>query len=102
VLSDFGLKRGLLAIRNHNSLDLSTALHDAHNGSLVFAASPGDSALAFCYVHVASFATDESFVRFYMAREFLYAAIVKRHADAMIQEPSGFLSNAQIAATRMS
>jgi hypothetical protein len=76
MLSDFGLKRFLAAIRNYRGADLAilsvfTRSRIAHYGGLVLAASSGDPNCPRACVHVASFAADKSFVRFDMAREFL-------------------------------
>jgi hypothetical protein len=42
MLSHFGLERLLLAVRDHYSADLSAALKDAHDSSLVFTARAGE------------------------------------------------------------
>jgi hypothetical protein len=47
VLLNFRLKSLLLAIRDYLGADLTTALQDTHDSSLVFAASTSDTALRY-------------------------------------------------------
>lgn len=96
VLADFGLKGFLLAVRNDDSANLAATFHDPEYGSLVLAASAGDAALALRDVHIACFPADEGFIRFDVPAGFLDKAVMQRHADAVIQEPSRFLSDADV------
>jgi len=67
VAPDFCLQNSLAPICHNHSANMSAALKNAHDGSLVFAASPGDAAFAFGDVHVSRFAADEGFVYFNFA-----------------------------------
>ena len=96
VLANLRLKRVLLAIRNYYSTDLSATFHDAHDGGLVGSASASYPALALSDVHVSGFAADEGLVRLNVAAGLLDISFMQSHANAVIQEPSGLLSDPKI------
>ena len=96
MLSNFSLERVLLSVRNNNGTNFAATLYDAEHWSLVLAASPGNAALAFCNVHIASLAADEGFVRFDVTAGLLNRSAVERHAYSVIHEPCRLLSNAEI------
>lgn len=80
-----------------NGTDFTAALHDSEYWSLVLAASSSDAPFALRNVHIARFAADDGFVRLDVSAGLLDRAIVKRHANAMVQEPCGLLSDTKIA-----
>src|ERR1035438_6201573 len=96
MLTDLFLDRFPLAVRDYYSANFAATLNDAHYSGLVFPASPGNAALALGDVHVPRFAADESFVGLNMSAGPFERTIVQRHADAVIEKPCGFLSDAQI------
>src|SRR5208337_1135242 len=98
MLLDFRLKRLFLAIRNHDSAHLPATLQDAHDSGFVFSASPGNPALALCDVHVAGLASDEGFVGFHFAGEFLGRLTMKGKANAVHHMPCRLLRYAKVAA----
>ena len=69
VVANMFLQFAFLAAVYDERSNVSAALHDAHHGSLVFTARPGDLLVTLCEVHVASLATDEGFVNFDLAIE---------------------------------
>ena len=95
MLLNFGLKRFLLAVRNHDGTNLAATFQDSDYGSFVLAASPGDAAPALRYVHVAGLAADEGFVGFDVAAGLLDGSAMQRHPNTVIQEPCGLLSDAR-------
>src|ERR1035438_1558255 len=98
MLFDFALQDTLATIRHDHCTNVSAALKDAHNGSLVFSASPSDPTLALCDVHVPRFAADESFVNFdfaAIAAELYERTRLHGKANPMHHEPSGFLSDTE-------
>ncbi len=98
VLSDFALQRLLAAGRNHRSADLSAALQDSEDWSLVFASGCSNAAMVFIAVHVPSRATDERLIRFDFApapAEFQKRVGLHGETNPVQHEPRGFLSDAQ-------
>lgn len=95
VLADLLLKVfPLTGIYDHRS-HFTTALHHAHDHSLVLTASPGDNALTLRLMHVASFTADESFVHFHCARQLTAVLALLCQSDSVKHEPRGLLSDAQ-------
>src|SRR5687768_8768762 len=87
VLADFGLKGLLLPIRNYAGTNLPASFQDTDNGSLVFPASPGNTALPFLDMHVAGFPADEGFIRFDFASQLVKRTGLHSGSDAMVKEP---------------
>jgi len=101
MLAGFGLQNLLFAGGHNGRFNVSAALKDAQDGGLVFGAGPGDPALTFADVHIASLATNEGFVYFHAAAV-RSAQLHKRaglhgFADAVRHEPSCLLSHADRA-----
>ena len=88
------------ASRNYGSANFAAAFENAHDGSLVFAASGSDSPLVFFRVHIASFAADESLIYFDFATgtaQLDERAGLHRKANPVQHEPCGLLSDAKSA-----
>src|SRR5437016_13903346 len=100
VLIDLAMKRFLAPIRNYSSANFSTAFQDSYDGGFVVNTPRLNPALVNIFVHESGSATNESFVYFDMlsvTTQFDYAPTLQRKAQAMQNEPSGFLCDAQIA-----
>ena len=74
---------------------LSGALDDTENRRLASAASAFDGALAAILVHVLRQSANERLVRLYLAAHFEKRASFHCQSNAMVHEPSGFLSDAE-------
>jgi hypothetical protein len=97
MLADFSLHCFLLAIPYDLRPHLSTALQDAHHDSLVFSTRASDNALTLHLAHIASLATDESFVNFNFTTEHFSGTHTKRKTNPVIHEPRRFLRHADSA-----
>src|SRR5688572_25030947 len=95
MLTDFRLKRVLLAVRDNLNADLSATFQDSHNSSLILTASASDFLRANVRVHVAGFSADEGFVGFNLTGEFVAGAHAQAEANAVIHEPRGSLCDLQ-------
>src|SRR5260370_2473072 len=98
ILSHGFLDKRLSSISNHFATDFSATLQDSPDGLLSFWASRSDTALAFRQVHVACFATDESFIRLDFgawATEFHNGIVCHRTANAMEHKPCRLLCDSQ-------
>src|ERR1017187_5169004 len=99
VLANDGVQRGLRPIRDDLSPDRSATLQHSHDDCLIAKTLTytSDSALINAFVHVARFAADKSFVRFYFAIEFAAMFILHCQTDAMQHEPCRFLSDLDVS-----
>jgi hypothetical protein len=99
MLLNLGLKGLLFALLNNRSMGptftVLAAFEDTHHGSLVLGTCPSDPATALSDVHVARLAADKGLVRFYIEQLFERTRVQSK-PDAMIQEPCGLMSDAQI------
>src|SRR5207249_1355631 len=99
VFLDASLQFSLASVRDHEGTELTAALHDAHNRSLIHRAGPANLFATLVDMHVACLATDEGLIGFDCASTFSakLAAELALHckADSVEHEPSSFLSNAK-------
>src|SRR5713101_1814397 len=101
MFSHFCLQFFLFAACNNAGANLSTALKNSHDGSLIFAACACNPALAFADVHIARLATDESLVRLNFgtgATDLDEGFGLYGETNAVHHEPSRLLGNAEISA----
>ena len=94
MLTDFVLQGLLFGIVHNLGAHLAAAFQDSENGHFVFPASPGDFLFALVGVHVTRLAADEGFIRFNLSREFIDGPHRQSKPDAVIEEPSGLLGDA--------
>jgi len=98
MLANFLLQDSLATARNYRRTNLSAALQNAHDSSLVLGTSSGNPALTFGDVHISRFAADEGLVYFDFPAEFGAKEIVlHRKPNALEHEPCRFLGNLHIS-----
>jgi len=95
MLLNFGLKRRLLAVWNDCSANLTAALQNAHNRSLVLAARASDAPLPLADVHVPGLAADERLIGLNFAGELIGEVVVHCLTNPMQHEPCRLLSDTQ-------
>jgi hypothetical protein len=97
ALLDFILKDSLFPVLNNNRLDVSTAFNKSNHGGFVLSSCSGDSASALRDMHIPRLAADKRFVNLNVARELHERPLLHGEPDAVECEPSGLLSNANVA-----
>jgi len=93
MLLYFRLKSGLLAVWDNCGVNLTAALKDAHDSSLILGASTSDATGLDAQVHVTGLAADESLISFNLTRELDGRVVVQGHTDAVKHEPSRLLGD---------
>src|ERR1700688_1432865 len=97
VLVNLRLQFMLLATRHDFGANLSAALQDAHDGSLVLRASSRNSTLALTQVHIPRLAADEGFVNFHFAAALASEEIILHcEANPWQHEPCRLLGNSHV------
>src|SRR6266852_3215078 len=97
MLAYLVLQYSFATARNHAGTNLSATLQDSHDGGLILGSRSCDATLAFAYVHIPSFAADESLVHFDFAAEFgAKEFILHCKANPLQHEPCRLLRNAHV------
>src|SRR6202165_2478151 len=97
MLTNFILQNLTTAVRHHSSTNLSTALQDAYNSSLIFSASASNAPLPFAKMHVPRFPADEGLINFDFAAELGPEEIILHsEPDSMQHEPCRLLGNSHV------
>ena len=97
VLANLAMKFMFPSIRYGEGADVSAALHHTESDGLILATRTCNDFGAALGVHIAGLPAYERFVHFDFASEFRSGLVLHRFADSVKHEPSGFLSQPEVA-----